>query len=322
MFKLLFKIILFSSVIQSYCFGQELDPGPGFQMIGMYNPAFSGIEGDGVLRLSYLNLYPGNNYSLHSVYVSYDSYFPVLHGGAGFYLSDDYLGGIVNDLKGGLSYTYFLQAGRDLFINAGLSASFYHRGYNFDRAVLPDQIDPFGGVSLPSAEFLTNSGKTLFDIGAGFLFIKGNIFGGFSINHLAEPDLSQTGLPDERLKRKLLLHLSADISLNKTNSLKIRPLSYLLVQGQYLAGGSGAALESNYLSVNAVVMGDNEKNMNIQTGFSFNTGKISVFYNYRFNIITANKSMPLSLLHHTGLAFSLNNIEKRNLIKTINLPKL
>jgi hypothetical protein len=38
--------------------------------------------------------------------------------------------------------------------------------------------------------------------------------------------------------------------------------------------------------------------------------------------LSGNKLMPLSLLHQTGVAFSLNNVEKRNLIKTINLPKL
>ena len=54
---------------------------------------------------------------------------------------------LVNDLRGGLSYSYFLQAGRDLYINAGLSASFFHRGFNFSDAVFPDQIDPMGGIS-------------------------------------------------------------------------------------------------------------------------------------------------------------------------------
>ena len=48
-----------------------------------------------------------------------------------FYISNDYLGGIVNELRSGLSYTYFLQAGKDLYINAGLSASFFHRGFNY-----------------------------------------------------------------------------------------------------------------------------------------------------------------------------------------------
>lgn len=335
MLKQLSKILIFIFVIPSYCFGQETDSGPGYQMIMMNNPAFSGSEGDGVLRLSYLNFYPGNNYNLHSVYFSYDSYFPALHGGAGFYLSDDYLGGIINDLRGGLSYSYFLQAGKDLFINAGLSASVYHRGYNFDKAILPDQIDRFGGVTFPAGEILATSGRTVFDIGAGFLFISGKYFGGFSINHLAEPDLTATGFSNERLKRKLLIHLAGELNLSKTQSLKVRPLGFLGLQGGFLSAGAqgflfagaGAVLESNYLSVNAIMLGDkmlsdNGKNINIQTGFSFKSGKVSVYYNYRFNIISENKLLPLSLLHQTGIAFILNNVDKRNLIKTINLPEL
>ena len=170
----IFILIVFGNI---HCFGQSNEPGPGYQMLLKDNPAVSGSKGDGVLRLSYLNFYPGNNYNLHSVYLSYDSYFPSLHGGAGFYLTDDYLGGIVNDFKGGLSYSYFLQATKDLFINAGLSASVYHRGYSFEKAVLPDQIDPLGGVSIPSSEILANSGHTVFDIGAGFVFISGKLNG-------------------------------------------------------------------------------------------------------------------------------------------------
>ena len=46
---------------------------------------------------------------------------------------------------------------------------------------------------LPSGETLVPSGRTVFDIGAGFVIISGNIYGGFSINHLAEPDLSGDG---------------------------------------------------------------------------------------------------------------------------------
>ena len=322
MLKRFFNILLFIVVFSSLCFGQEAVPGPGYQMIMMNNPAFSGAEGEGVLRLSYLSFYPGNHYNLHTVYSSYDSYFPSLHGGAGIWLSDDYIGGIVNDFRGGLSYAYFLQAGKDLFINAGLSASVYHRGYNFDKAVLPDQIDPLGGVSLPSSETLTSSGRTVFDIGTGFLFISGNIFGGLSLNHLTEPDLSIYGTSNGRLKRELLLHLSGDFSLNKTQNLKIMPLGFFGLQGGFVSAGAGTVLESNYLSVNAILLGDSGKNMNVQTGFSIKAGKVSVYYNYRFNIVSANSFMPFSLLHQTGLTFSLNNVDKRNLIKTINLPKL
>jgi type IX secretion system PorP/SprF family membrane protein len=314
-------IVLLIIIINIDCIGQGLDPGPGYQMLMTSNPALSGSEGDGVLRLSYLNFYPGNNYNLHSVNFSFDSYFPVLHGGAGVYLSDDYLGGIVNDLRGGLSYAYFLQAGKDLFINAGLSASIYHRGYNFDQAVLPDQIDPLGGVVTPSSEVLTNSGRSIFDIGAGVLIISGKFFGGLSVTHLAEPDLSGTGLSEERLKRKLLLHLSGDFDILKKSSLKVRPLTLLTLQNNFLYAGAGAVLENNYLSVSGIILGDNGGNMNIQTGFSINTGILNIFYNYRFNVGSENKLMPFSLLHQTGLAFSLNSVDKKYIIKAIKFPK-
>ena len=319
--RLLLFLIL-SAVFSLFCKGQDIESGPGYQVILMNNPAISGSEGDGIMRLSYLNYYPGNNYNLHSVYFSYDSYAPSLHGGIGVYLSDDYMGGIVNDLKGGVSYAYFMQAGKDLFINAGLSASVFHRGFNFNGAILPDQIDPLGGVLFPTVDVMTNSGKAVFDISAGFLFITGKLIGGFSVNHLAEPDLSENKSSDERLKRKLLLHVTYDINLNKTNNLRMRPLGYLIVQGGFISAGAGTVFESNYLSVNALFLDDDWNNINMQTGFSVKTGRISIYYNYRFNIASGNDMMPLSLIHQTGLAFSLNNVDKRKTIKTINFPKL
>ena len=237
----------------------------------MDNPALSGSEGDGVLRMSYLNYYPGNSYNLNSVYLSYDSYFPGLHGGTGFYLSEDYLGGIINDLRGGFSYSYFLQAGKDLFINAGLTASVFHRGYNFGNAVLPDQIDPVGGVSFPSSEVLNNKGKTVFDIGAGILFISGKLTGGFAVNHLSEPELSSSAVSTEKINRKYSINLSADFPLKSNGSVKIDPLVLVIKQGDYFSAGAGASLESSHLAVNTVLFGDNGNNINVQSGFAFNS---------------------------------------------------
>ena len=322
MLRQLNKILLFFFFLPAGCFGQDIDSGPGYQMMLINNPSLAGSLGDGEIRLSYLNFYPGNNYNLNSVYFSYDSYFPALHGGAAIFLTDDYLGGIINDFRGGFSYAYFLQAGKDIFINAGLSGSVYSRGFNFNNAILPDQIDPLGGVAMPSSETLTSSGKTVFDIGAGFLFISGKLSAGLSLNHLNEPDLSATGFSNEKLKRKILIHLSGDFNLGNAQNLKIQPLTYFEVQGGYINGGAGAAIESNYLAINAVILGNNGKNLNIQTGFSFHSGRFSLYYNYRFNALSGNILMPLSLLHQTGLSFSLNNVEKRNVIKTINFPKL
>lgn len=315
-------ILLLLLLITESVYSQDTNYGPGYQTIMMNNPSLAGNNGPGVLRLSYLNFYPGQNYKFHSVYISYDSYFPAIHGGAGVYMADDYLGGIVNDVRGGFSYSYFLQAGRELFINCGLSASFYHRSYTFTGAVLPDQIDALGGISVPSSETLADESRTVFDLATGFTFMYGKFFGGFSISHLTQPDLSGTESTTDRLKRKYIVHLAADYDLSKKNHLKIKPVGYLELQGSYMGVGAGAVLESDYLAFNSVLISGNYKNTDLQTGFSLKNGSLAIYYNYRFNLYSGNSLMPFSLTHQIGLAFSLNNVEKRIRVKTINFPEM
>ena len=93
---------------------QETGYDFGYQTLVLNNPSVAGIEEYGTFRLSYMNHFPGQHYNFHSVYLSYDSYFQSVHGGASVFLSNDYLGGIVNDLRGGFAYSYHLQAGREL----------------------------------------------------------------------------------------------------------------------------------------------------------------------------------------------------------------
>jgi type IX secretion system PorP/SprF family membrane protein len=311
-------IIIF--IVSEALFCQETNYGPGYQTMIVNNPAFSGSSLDGTMRLSYLNFYPGNNYNFHSVFLSYDSYFQSLHGGAGFYISNDYIGGIVNDLRGGLSYSYFLQAGKDLFIYAGLSAAFFHRGFNFSNAVFPDQIDQMGIISRPSSELMSNENPAVFDVGTGFMFFYRKIAGGFAIAHLTQPDLYGKGSSADKLKRKFLINLIADIDLNKGNGLKIMPLTSFEMQGKYICSGAGAVLQSNSLSFSSLFMFDNNKNIDVQAGFSLRWEKIGLFYNYRFNLTSANSLVPFSLVHQTGLTFSLHNVEKRIKFSTINAP--
>lgn len=269
-----------------------------------------------------MNLYPGNAYNLHSAYLSYDGYFPSLHGGAGIYISNDYLGGIVNDIKGGLSYTYFLQAGRDLYFSSGLSASFYHRGYSLAGAILPDQIDPLRGAVLPPGEILTQQGRTIFDLSTGFMFFTGRFFGGLSVNHLAKPELFESDFSDSKLNRTLFAHITADFNLDREKNLKIRSLGMFSIEKDYFSGAAGIVLESNYLAVSLLLYGDKMKNFDSQAGFSVNAGRFILYYNYLFNVITEENMLPFSLSHHTGIAFRLNNVDKRKAIKTINFPKL
>jgi hypothetical protein len=71
-----------------------------------------------------------------------------------------------------------------------------------------------------------------------------------------------------------------------------------------------------------MVLVNRAKDIDLQAGFSFKKGSILVFYNYCFNIASENRVLPMSLLHQAGMALSLNNVDKRKIIKTINFPKL
>jgi len=301
---------------------QETNYGPGYNTILPSNPAYSGIGGDGTLRMSYLNFYPGHNYNFHTFYVSYDSYFQFIHGGAGIYISNDYIGGMVNDLRGGLSYSYFLQAGEDLYISAGLSASVFNRGFNFNKAILPDQIDAMGMVSHSSSENLVNTNRAVLDLGTGVVITMGKWFGSFSISHLAQPDLSGTGSSVDHLMRKYLLNVAGDYGFGKKDMYRIRPAGAVEIQGSFISFYEGAVLETQFLSFNTALFESNNKTVDMQAGFSFKKEKLSIFYNYRFNIRSGSSLLPFSLLHQAGLTFLLNNVEKRMKFKTINLPQL
>lgn len=301
---------------------QDTDYGPGYQTMIMRNPSFSGTAEDGILRVSYMNFYPGNNYNLHSFYVSYDSYFPVLHGGAGFCLANDYLGGIVNDMRGYLSYAYFLQADRNFYINAGLSAGFHHRGFSMGNAVFPDEIDRMGAISSFTSEPFENLNRTLFDISTGFLFIWEKWMAGVSVLHLTGPDLGKQGESESRLERSYHIQIAGDIGLRADHGMRIQPVGMMDIQGKHAYGGAGAVFESSNISGSLLALADNRGNLDIQPGFTIKTGKIMFFYNYRFNLKSGNDILPFSLMHQTGISLILNNVEKRLGSKTIKTPRM
>ncbi|HEX2921355.1 MAG TPA: PorP/SprF family type IX secretion system membrane protein [Bacteroidales bacterium] len=318
------KLTIYITIISLFLFAkgqaQETGYGPAYQTLLMSNPALSGAEGTGTLRLSYLNFFPGNGYNFHSFYASYDSYFSSLQGGIGVWLAKDLLGGIIDDVRGGASYSYSLRAGKDLYVNAGLSAGLFNRGLDFSSAVLPDMISPIGGITFPTAETLIHESRTVFDPGAGFVIFYKNTIAGFAINHLSQPDLYKDKFSD-KLKRKAVIHAASRIIVSEKSMTAITPGIYFELQGSQFIAGLGSAFEVRNFALNALLIADAD-NLNMQTGFSIDAGKLNIFYNYRLNISSENILMPFSLLHQTGLAFSLNNVEKRNILKTITLPKM
>jgi len=316
-------IILFVCCVSSVTSApQDVFYGPGFRQVVMVNPASAGMEGDGIIRMSYINQYPGRGFNLHTFFMSYDGFIPLFHGGIAGYILNDYTGGILNDLRGGFSYSYHLQAGKDFFINAGLSASVQHRGINADRIVLPDQIDPLQGAVLPSSENISGRGRSVFDVGTGFTLTVGNYFAGFAVNHLAKPDLEGSELPESILKRRLTMFASGNFDTGRRMKVTLMPFLFFDMSGKEILSAAGGAIAAGGVSLNGLAMINNNGDINLQTGFSIKKWKGLFFYNYCFNLTSANRLLPFSLYHQGGLSISLNNVDKRKTVKAINFPEL
>jgi len=154
------------------------------------------------------------------------------------------------------------------------------------------------------------------------VFISGRYFGGLSVLHLAQPDLGTSGSPEDKLKRKYLIHLAADYDLDRRNHMKIKPLVSAELQGLYISACAGAVVETRFLSANSLLLFNNNGSLDIQAGFSVRWEQLIFLYNYRFNVKSENTLLPFTLAHQAGLAFSLNNVEKRIKVRTINFPQL
>jgi len=286
------------------------------------NPALAGSEGPGKLRLNYRDYYPGKGLNLHSINCSYDSFLEVIHGGLGIYVSENIMGDLLNDFRAGAAYSYHLRASRDFYINAGFMASVIHRGLNTGNLVLPDQIDPILGAVLPSGEFITSVSRTVFDAGLGFLFSYRDYHAGISMNHVFRPDLSGSGLQESALGRRLSMHGGAIFNTG-TPDLSLAPGFIINFQSGNIISAFGAGIGYKSLSFNILPFFDPRSGLSfVQTGIYFEQGKIELGYNFNFIPFRNDRLQPFTLSNQVYISIGIYNIEKRDVIKAINYPKM
>ncbi len=286
------------------------------------NPAFTGASPTGDIRLIYRDFYPGNDFNIGSLYFSYDSFIKRIHGGAGLYVQENRMGNILNDLRAGVTYSYHLRAGRDLYVNAGFMASVIHRNIDVSQIVFSDQIDPFLGVVLPTNEVIDFSSRSLFDAGIGFLVIYKDYHAGLSVNHLAKPDLTGSGTSGSKLQRRFTFHASGIFKIDGSD-LSLTPLADINLQNRFLWGSAGIVTGYKLFNISAIMHYSEAEGINsLQAGLFVESGRIGVGYNYYFNPFVFSKQVPLQQSNTVTIIIGLNFVEKRGDTKAINYPKL
>jgi type IX secretion system PorP/SprF family membrane protein len=287
----------------------------------MYNPAYTGATGVATMNISAYTFLPGNGFDLRSVYASFDSYYPLLHGGAGLWISDDILGEILNDFRTGACYSYHLRAGRDLWFNAGLTASLIWRGIKPGAVIMPGDIDPFGGITGGSSEYYDSYGALRFDLGTGISFAAGPWYGGFSVMHLTQPSMSDDQQDRDRVRR--LYSLSAGTLISTSDgSFTLNPSALIMVQGNTLKAFLGTEAEYRNLLFGIALWHSFSGFTALQPSAGWGADVVKIILSYSYIIGGGNNAFGGTAIVKAGLSLSFNNVEKRRVPHIIKLPVL
>ncbi len=291
----------------------------GMQM--MYNPGYTGAGGVPSLNISAFSFLPGNGFGLRSFHASYDGYFSSLHGGAGIWITDDMLGDIMNDLRGGASYAYYFQAGRDVFITAGLTASVISRGIRTGSVILPDDIDPFRGIIGGGTEYISPAPVIRFDLGTGFTVSSGPWYGGVSLMHLTRPSLSDDELDHNRIDR--LYTFTGGVTLTpRKKEISVVPSGALLIQGERFTVYLGSEVSWRELSGAFSFWHVNGGFTSAGASAGWDVSTIKIILSYNYILAGGDSSFGGTAIVRAGAALSFGNVEKRRAIHIIKLPGL
>lgn len=185
-----------------------------------YNPAFAGLAKGNTLTAIHRSQWFGYDGTINSggapttQMISYNGASGFWNGGLGFHVVNDNLGPSSN-LEFQVSGSYFLDLPNGGSLSIGLRAGVFSSNIDFDEIVVVDPRDGFGNLSGKESQIRP-------DIGVGILYRNGNFFGGFSTNHLIQPEFD---FGQDQIANQLLRHyyLTAGYDYVLTPEITITP---------------------------------------------------------------------------------------------------
>ncbi len=285
------------------------------------NSAFAGTAGGPRFILNYRNQWPGINKAYRNVAFSYDQFMPSLNGGIGLMVTNDnQANGVFKATRVTGIYSYNLKVNRNLVIKPGVSVSYSNNSVNTNGLIYgyDAQGTPIYNTNDPASG---NLSANYVDFGAGAIMFSDNIYGGFSVDHLTEPNQSFDG-GNAPLPRKYTIHAGGFIPVGKRQfNASISP-NFLFQQqgsnsqlnfGMYYNRGpvvAGAWYRTSFVNGDAIIG---------LVGFKYDIYK----FGYSYDIITSALRASASGAHEFSLAIELAQPARRahgRSFKRVNCP--
>jgi len=288
------------------------------------NPALAGIAVGPRIILNYRNQWPGLGQAFVTYNGSFDTYIDVLHGGVGLVVTADRSGGgsltttMINAV-----YSYKLNITSRLQANGAIKGGYYRRDLARDKLIFGDstKIDP---VINPDDPY-SRSSIGAPDFGAGVFFSYDNLlYGGFSVDHLFQPDIGFSSISPSPLYMKFTIHAGSVINLRSGGADPDREFSLspnVLYQQQFKYHQLNLGL---YLTFDPMVAGmwfrynfENADAIIPMIGFHWKNLRIAYSYDYSLSKLKDVSGGA----HEVSVSWQFATVEKRREIKAIKCPR-
>ena len=276
------------------------------------NPALAGTSLQSRLVSNYRNQWPksGNTYVTYNL--TYDKFVKSINGGVGINLYyDRELNGVVNSINSSFFYSYHVKANDRLFFTGALQLGFIYKEFNTSGLIFPGMIDPENGNITGIYPLPAEDGQKIFpDVSFGLAGQQDNIYFGFALHHLTEPNQSiiegdQVG----KLPMKMTVHVGAKSrEYHRKLYSKAFTLSPNLIyqqQGSYKQINAGLYYNQDWLTIGAWY----RNNLSVRpdaligmVGFSTSAFQLGYSFDYSLSDISAYSygSHEVSLIFFFG----------------------
>jgi len=177
--KYLFLLLIFFSCSSIYA--QDAPMSQFYSNLVILNPAFTGTTKSDRVNLFYRNQWINTSAGFHSFGVAYDKSFPEYNSGVGIILTNEINGAFMAPTFD-VTYSYMVELAPQLFVSMGLQGGIAQK-YILGSDLVFDSPEPLsGGFS-----------KIVPDFSVGAVAFYNNFYGGFSVDHIAQPIQGYSG---------------------------------------------------------------------------------------------------------------------------------
>jgi len=293
------------------------------------NPALAGTGTYPRIVANYRNQWPSSGNTFVTYNLSYDKYILSMKGAIGFQtLYDREINGNINTIQSSFVYCYHTKVNDRFFFTSALQAGFILKQYNTNDLIFPGMINQENGTISGNYAIPVESGQKIYpDFSFGMVGQHDNVYFGFALNHLTQPNQSMLeGDGAGNLPMKFTLHVGAKSHdfvrslISKEYSLS--PNIIYQQQGVFKQLNLGMYMVTNTLTFGAWFRNNLSARPDAVIGM---IGYSTPFFQlgYSFDYVLSDLSRYSMGSHEISLVFYFDrNLRKRFYYNTMRIPTI